>query len=310
MVNRAEELEAFKTQINLGEYAASLGYVLDRKASSRSSAVLTRSDGDKIVVAVGKENHWIYFSVRDDADNGSIIDFVQRRNGGSLGIVRAILRPWLDVGHSPALPSTFPTLEPAEKDLVRVHARFESMAVTSAHPYLLTERKIPAEVLSHPRFFDRVRTDDHGNAVFPHWNISGLSGYEVKNRGFTGFSPGGEKGLWGSHTDSGDLALVISETAIDALSHVAIKRPALARYVSTAGSLNSSQPNLIRRAAEKLPAVARVILATDNDDGGDTLASFFREFLAPLASRLEIVDERPTLRGDDWNDVLRKCGPP
>ena len=32
--------------------------------------------GDKIVIAQDEDQHWIYFSVRDDSDNGSIIDFV------------------------------------------------------------------------------------------------------------------------------------------------------------------------------------------------------------------------------------------
>ena len=38
-------------------------------------------DGDKVVIAVnGSNGHWIYFSVRDDADNGTIIDFIQNRH--------------------------------------------------------------------------------------------------------------------------------------------------------------------------------------------------------------------------------------
>ena len=73
-----DELEDFKSEINLTEYAAGQGYVLDRKASSRNSAVMRRDDGDKVVIARGQDRHWIYFSVRDDADNGSIVDFVQR----------------------------------------------------------------------------------------------------------------------------------------------------------------------------------------------------------------------------------------
>ena len=72
-----DELEDFKTEINLTEYAAGQGYVLDRRASSRNSAVMRRDDGDKVMIARGQDRHWIYFSVRDDADNGTIIDFVQ-----------------------------------------------------------------------------------------------------------------------------------------------------------------------------------------------------------------------------------------
>jgi hypothetical protein len=53
MQRRAEELEDFKSRINLGEYAAACGYRLDRKATSRNSAVMVHSPGDKIIIALG-----------------------------------------------------------------------------------------------------------------------------------------------------------------------------------------------------------------------------------------------------------------
>jgi Protein of unknown function (DUF3991) len=63
----------------------------------------------------------------------------------------------------------------------------------AGHSYLENERRIPADLFSNPRFFGRIRTDNHKNAIFPHWNQDGLCGYEIKNRNFTGFAPGGEK---------------------------------------------------------------------------------------------------------------------
>jgi hypothetical protein len=79
--SRRDELEDFKRRINLTEYAASLGYCIDRRASSRNSAVMVHPAGDKIIVAKGEDNHWVYISVRDDRDHGSIIDFHQSRQG-------------------------------------------------------------------------------------------------------------------------------------------------------------------------------------------------------------------------------------
>ena len=93
MQRRPEELEDFKSRINLSEYAAACGYRLDRKASSRNSAVMVRSPGDKIIIALGTDRHWIYFAVGEDRDSGSIVDFVQNRQGGNLGDVRKELRP-------------------------------------------------------------------------------------------------------------------------------------------------------------------------------------------------------------------------
>jgi len=128
---RPEELEDFKSRINLSEYAAACGYRLDRKASSRNSAVMVRSPGDKIIIALGTDRHWIYFAVGEDRDSGSIVDFVQNRQGGNLGDVRKELRPWLarrSEGVSwPASEAYLSTLEPASKDLIQVRARYEAM---------------------------------------------------------------------------------------------------------------------------------------------------------------------------------------
>lgn len=99
--HRNNELEQFKRQINLVEYAQTMGYHLDRKESSQSYKVLRHDNGDKIMVATNQSGHDIYFSIRDDRDNGSIIDFVQKRTETSLGQIRKTLRPWISGAESP-----------------------------------------------------------------------------------------------------------------------------------------------------------------------------------------------------------------
>ena len=122
----------FKRRINLTLYAATYGYVLDRRSSSRNSAVKTHPAGDKIVVAKKEDGHWVYFSVRDPSDHGSIIDFVQRRDGGTLAEVRAMLRPWaggdLPTGIvQPARESFAAQLESIPKNLLAVRVQYEAM---------------------------------------------------------------------------------------------------------------------------------------------------------------------------------------
>ncbi len=309
MLDRRDELRAFKECINLMEYAASTGYTVDRRESSRSSAVLRHPEGDKVVVSRDQDGHWIYFSVRDDNDSGTIIDFVQRRRGGSLGEVRKELRPWHNsptpAARAPRPESDFPTIIPTTRDLLRVRARFERTdPIGGRHTYLENERRIPPTVLSDPRFSDCIRTDQYGNAIFPHRNESGITGFEIKNRGFTGFAPGGEKGLWDSAATDNDTALVVVECAIDGLSHFALRRSPTCRYVSIAGTLNKTQPELLRQAVGKMKAGSTVVIAVDNDEGGDRLAAIIRTCLGDFA-RL-CTEDRPRMRGMDWNDVLRK----
>jgi hypothetical protein len=91
------ELDAFKTQIDLRQYAAAQGYQLDPRESWRGSAVMRLGGpgGDKIIIKRNSNGHYVFFSVRDDADNGTIIDFLQKRQRLSLGGVRQALRPWI-----------------------------------------------------------------------------------------------------------------------------------------------------------------------------------------------------------------------
>ncbi len=72
-----EELEAFKSSINLSEYAASQGFQMDRKASSHHSVAMRHDNGDKIVIKRNDNGHWIYSSAIGSSGQGSIIDFVQ-----------------------------------------------------------------------------------------------------------------------------------------------------------------------------------------------------------------------------------------
>lgn len=147
---------------------------------------------DKVIIKRGMDGHYVYFSVRDDRDNGSIIDFTQKRKNLSLGAVRKELRPW--IGQAPVqVPSFFP-LPKSEKDRMKLEIAFASMKdARGGHPYLERERALPLSLLSEERFAGRIRIDAKGNAVFPHFDEKGLTGYELKNVGFTRFSSGGSK---------------------------------------------------------------------------------------------------------------------
>jgi hypothetical protein len=176
------EMEVFKRAIDLRQFAISLGYTVDPRESWRGSTVLRR-DGDKIVVKRKGNGHYVFFSVRDDGDHGTIIDFLQRRQKASLGEVRKILRAWSGGSAWPPLPR----LEPTGHNRLSVVKAYRRTTAAFRHDYLERERGLPAALLSLPRFAMRVRMDNRGSAVFPHFDGHGLCGYEIKNRGFTGF---------------------------------------------------------------------------------------------------------------------------
>src|SRR5450759_3784978 len=88
-----EELESFKREIKLHEYAASLGFEVDRKESSKREIIMRRG-GDKIAIRVDiADGHHVYYSFRDPGDNGTIINFHESRTGEhNFGRIRKQLR--------------------------------------------------------------------------------------------------------------------------------------------------------------------------------------------------------------------------
>ncbi len=305
------ELNHFKETINLSEYAASCGYVMDRKESSRNSVVMRHlTTHDKIVIARNSNGHWIYFSVHDDQDNGTIIDFVQYRDGLTLGAVRQRLRPWVGQGGAkssvPLLKHYAQSIEPSSSNALAVVKAFSQMQMIDQSAYLEQERSLPHAVLQHPRFAGTIRQDQRGNTVFAHHNQQGLCGYELKNTHFTGFSPAGEKGLWASHAKKSDHCLVIAESAINALSYFALHPDEHSRYFSFAGSLNPNQPRLIQSAIERMQTGSTIILATDADTAGEK----FSQQLTTLVHEIQRQDlllrsHSPLHVGTDWNDQLK-----
>jgi hypothetical protein len=299
------ELDSFKTNIDLRAYAAGQGYQLDGKQSWRGTAVMRHPlSNDKVIIKRGIDGHYIYFSVRDERDNGTIIDFVQFRQRLSIGAVRKELRPW--IGQPPVPVPAFPALQKTEKDRMKVESAYARMTdAVGGHPYLERERALPGSLLALDRFAGRVRVDDRGNAVFPHFDSEGLSGYELKNVGFTGFAPGGSKALWMSHARLDDARMVFCESAIDALSHAVLFPDDRARYASIGGKPNPQQPELIRMATASMPRDSEIVSAMDNDADGAKLSEIVRRAVE-LTGRgdLRFVLHEP-LGFKDWNDRLR-----
>lgn len=301
--NSKVELDMFKRNIDLVEFAASYGYVKDVKESSKASTVMRHPSGDKIVI--GKEasdHHYIYWSVRDESDNGTIVDFIQSRKGGSLGAARKELRAW----EGSSNPSDHQIQVLSFRNVMDIRAKLSSMENVTSLSYLEVERMIPKAILSGDRFYGCIKRDAKGNAVFPHTGLDGYTGYEIKNSSFTGFSKGGEKGLWLSNSLPSDTRLVIAETAIDALSYAALNPDSNTRYASTGGALSLNQRVMLKNLFLTLPAKFEIILAMDNDDGGKKLASNIEALVEVSESKCRLVHHYPPREGQDWNDVLRE----
>jgi len=162
----------------------------------------------------------------------------------------------------------------------------------------LEKRGLTADTIS--AFSERIGIDLHGNVVFRHDDLRSVTGWEVKNTAFTGFSRGGKKALFGCKVGSPqkDISplLVITESAVDVMSYYQLNpRPGF--YLSFAGSLSVEQHDLLKYALNRYPT-AQVMAATDQDKQGGKFADII------CSIRPDTIRAIPPI-GKDWNDTLR-----
>lgn len=292
--NNIDEILAFKRDINLVEFAESLGYVKD-KAESGKNSVMMRYGGDKIVIAT-KDDHGVYFNIHDDNDNGTIIDFLQRRERLNMGQVRQKLRPWLGIG-----ATVLQRKPPAERPAKPIEASRDQAEVLKEYyrlgeyqiGYLEHERKLSPDTVR--AFLPIIRTDARNNTCFVHSDSDGaVTGWEVKNKDFTGFSAG-SKSLSVHSPDGQSNRLVICESMIDCMSFYELNGKAGDVYASIAGGMSPEQEKLLEGLCE---GFKDIMLAVDKDDAGKKYAEQVRTW-RPDAKWLVPTD------GKDWNDALK-----
>jgi len=164
-----------------------------------------------------------------------------------------------------------------------------------------TTFEIHDTILTPGRFAGRVRIGDRGNAVFPHFDAEGLSGYELKNSGFTG----GSNALSLSQESPDDDRIVFCESAIDTFSHAVSFPHNRTRYASIGRKPNPQQPELIRAAIARMPAHSEIISAMQAEGDGGKLAEAVRRAVELSGHR----DLRSTMQEPfgfkDWNEQLR-----
>jgi hypothetical protein len=183
---------------------------------------------------------------------------------------------------------------------------FEAAREVTECPYL-RERGLHRETLCDRRFAGTWRQDARGNVLFAHRDDAGaLTGFEIKNRGFTRFAPGGTKSAWQSNVDPGDCFAVVTESAIDALSYHQLHRERgdRSRYLSTAGSPGRAQLTLLGRVFGHLAVGVTVVAAVDADEAGRKLAARLED-LARAHAHLEFERHEP-VGAKDWNELLQR----
>lgn len=161
--------------------------------------------------------------------------------------------------------------------------------------YLIHDRCIPATLIESLIQSGRLYADDKANAVFlllgKGKNIVGAELRGTTHLKWHGMSPGSRKDLGCFYvTLSLTRKVVLCESAIDALSCLALQQECIAMSTSGAHPSPAWLPILIGKGFQ-------VYCGFDSDETGDSLADRMLQ-LHPAVKRL-----RPSKH--DWNDVLK-----
>lgn len=288
-----------KQNINLISYAASLGYTIDKEKTTRHSAVLKNKQNDKIVVSK-KNGIWVYFSVSDDGDNGTIIDFIKNRTSLELGEIGKSLE-----GFNPDIVALNNDVSINEQfyDPERIERVFNNCKVIASHQYL-DGRGIRTDIISSNRFKGTIYTDTYNNVAFPHFKKKKICGLELKSNDFSLMVRGSEKTLWRSNFNKADEALIIAEAPIDALSYQTLFSLEKAFFVATSGGVSNGQIELIDYTLNTSPNIKKITVIADKDEGGDRLFKKLETHLLPAIEKEQIKRHSPKTQGEDWNDEL------
>lgn len=298
---KIKQLERFKTEINLVEYAMSLGYEYDKSKSTHNKAILSHESGDKIVVVKDESDRYLYFSFQDNQDKGTIIDFLQHRLELNLGEVRKELRPWLNRGDR-IMTDSVAKPQPMSNERISLIQEFLEFSVLKSHPYL-AKLGISDSTLMCDRFIGRIAVDEENNLIIPHYDDDGLAGYVIAIENKRGFSQVGSKALWQSNPNSEDTRLIITKTVIDALSIHQLFPDQHTRYIAVGNMPSSYQKELIvEKMAEFNHQGSEIIIAISNDEAGEQLAN---TITSKAPSHVQIKRRQPE-NSESWNEVLQR----
>lgn len=298
------ELEAAK-QLDLRDWLElQEGYQLDVAESTTDSFKMRRGNDVLVVRQREDDGVWTYFNPQDRTDNGTIIEYLQRRRGGksvfTIGHVRHTLR-----GYSPRPPRGAGGFKAsrvrAARDLSKVAERWLGFQDVVKLPPYLAARGLSGETVA--AYSSALRVDRKGNVLFSHTNGDNqIVGYEITNQALHAFSKGGVRLLCRFVQLEGaePAKIAITESGIDALSLAQIVRRRDTLFLSTAGALSTHTLGQVKALAGKHQG-AEILLAFDNDKGGDDFAATVER---ALHGRGNVRRVTPRLK--DWNDQLRQ----
>ena len=313
---RQEALETIKEakKEDLSIFLANLGYLEDKRKSSRNYRVMENEKGDKVIV-YRKGDRYLYFNPQNEQDKGDLYNFFANRgvrdykeiakiiNGADRNIE---LKPLQEAKHSYTIDRALSEWE-----------RYKNKEQND-YSYLTGKRFIDKSIVE--AYKHTVKSDEQGNIVVPLY-----ANTENVKLAFVGFDRrlkepkeeqsksyiNGQKGIAVLQPKeiTGIKNVVIAESYIDGLSYVEYYNldPNKTAIISTQGQLSDKEIEAIKTylqiVQQKGTKLEEINIAMDNDKAGREFADRLeREIKQSSIKAKEIYKVEPSAK--DWNEKL------
>lgn len=328
------DLQWFNHNLDLEALVNHYGWQ-QKKGSTKNS--LKYSDGEHTIII--KKSNNSFWHANSDNKGGGPVAFVQQQICPNIPAGKwsaDVTKKVFDELYSlKGMSNEFVAKKPFEPKKFSKNNQYKTIAFhdkhtkpAGAHPYLVNDRKISAELLKHKKFTNCLRMTKeakyHQDALFFHQDENGYCAYEKQNTRPFGnvkfFNADGKKTLW--YTDdvfSSDVETVfIGEAAIDALSAASLVEQDMA-LVSPCGGfdkriyeddektvITKHNPHLdfMRSFFDKVKA-KQIILGHDNDSAGRDYDQYYQDFFNEFfPDRFKVQVEKAPMALNDWNNYL------
>jgi hypothetical protein len=312
MSGQDAEIQQLKASVSCAALLERLPPVwrFDRAGSTRRSLKYRRGEAEILIVNHDGRGWWDPLSEA----KGDIFSLVQHLDPGlSFLAARHMLLDF--VGILPSFPAALRTRRRRASDIpvgLRWERRQHLSRGSPAWLYLTGQRGLPERVLMAACVNDMIREGPHASAWFAHRDRAGvLTGIEMRGPDCHNFSAGGGKTLFRLPGGPGRLTrLAVCESAIDALSLVAIERERHdTLYAATAGGMGPATIAALQQLLQVLATdpAGILIAATDADTAGRRYAARLEGMATEAGVQFDAILPPDGL--NDWNDALRAMAP-
>lgn len=160
------------------------------------------------------------------------------------------------------------------------------------------------DTLAAERFDGAIRQDLNRRIVFPIRDESGLVALSLLGPQGEELHGRRELGLWMSRPASGDRAVVVVASPLDALAFHQATGEQRARYVAVDPSMSPAQAKLVRRMLQVVPEKREIVLAFPRGRDGQRLTAA----VTALTPDRKVGRKLPE-RGSSWSAFVKSAGP-